>query len=562
MFKKLLSQVQEQAKALATPENIAKAKELASKAASAARAGGAEVQSRWNQRVQNDAERAAHAHVHNAKVAAIESVKGGALRGTEIVDTTSQAMRDRLSAKTSATTISVGGVPVASEDEQQHFLLCGAPGTGKSVEIKKALRTIRERGQRAVVYDPSGEFVSLFYRPQIDHILNPLDARGARWNPWLDVESFEYQAFARSLIPEPTAQADPFWSAAARSVVEALLAECQSLDELVWLGLSAPLGDLAAVVRDAGFEGMIGAEKTFQSTRSTLSVYLRSLALLPNVNRDEEAFSVRTWLEDDDAGWIFLSVNTRARDAMRPLVSLWLDTVARHALGLRPDPERRIWLVLDELPSLQKLPSLPPALAEGRKYGLTGILGVQALGQLQETYGEKQAAALWSMPKTRLYLRVSDAGTAEQVSKELGDVQLRRHTKSTSESSNEGFSNNSSHSGQGGGSSSSSGSSTSSSRNEQIVTERAVLPAEIAGLPDLRGYLRTGGSHIVAKVAIDFAGLPRQGDQPDFQPIPARALPKGRVEQPQVEEVEDTEEVQVQETGEVEGLSEIFGGEA
>lgn len=559
MFKDLLNKAREQAKALATPENIAKAKELAGKAAQAAKSGSAEVQARWNQRVQSDAEKAAHAHVHSAKVAAIEAVKGGALRGTEIVDTTSQAMRDRLSAKITEATISVGGVPVDAGDEQQHFLFCGAPGTGKSVEIKKALRTIRARGQRAVVYDPSGEFVSLFYRPGIDTILNPLDARGEKWNPWKDVESFEFQAFARSLIPDPTSQADPFWTAAARSVVEALLAECQSLDELVWLGLSAPLGDLAGVVRDAGFEGMIGAEKTFQSTRSTLSVYLRSLALLPNVNRDEEAFSVRTWLEDDDAGWIFLSVNTRARDAMRPLVSLWLDTVARHALGLRPDPERRIWLVLDELPSLQKLPSLPPALAEGRKFGLTGILGVQALGQLQETYGEKQAGALWSMPKTRLYLRVSDAGTCEQVSKELGDVQLRRHTKSTSESSNEGFSNSNSHAGTGGSSSSSSGSSTSSSRNEQIVTERAVLPAEIAGLPDLRGYLRTGGSHIVAKVAIEFAGLPRQGDQPDFEPIPARALPKGP-NQEQVQEVAEVQEEQ-EEQEEVDGLSEIFGGE-
>ena len=95
------------------------------------------------------------------------------------------------------------------------------------------------------------------------------------------------------------------------------------------------------------------------------------------------------------------------------------------------------------------------------------------------------------------------------------------------------------------------------------------MPAEIAGLPDLRGYLRTGGSHIVAKVAIEFAGLPRQGDQPDFQPIPARALPK-RVEQVSEEEVnavqvrdevEGVEQAEGQETEEVDGLDAIFGGE-
>ncbi|OCB03278.1 hypothetical protein BBC27_08780 [Acidithiobacillus ferrivorans] len=436
-------------------------------------------------------------------------------RGSALIDLTSGHMRQALRNKTRAGDLCIAGVPLDAGDEQQHILLCGAPGTGKSVEIKKALRTIRQRGQRAVVYDPSGEFTSMFYRPGQDIILNPLDQRGAAWNPWQDAESFEYAALAKSFIHDRGQEADPFWTESARATFEALLMQSQSLDELVYLGISAPLSELAGIVADAGFSGMIGPEKTFQSTRATLSVYLRSLGMLENVQRgDESAFSFRKWAETDVDQWVFLPVPARARDAIRPLVSMFLDTAVRHVMGLRPDPERRIWLELDELPSLQNIPSLSPALAEGRKFGISAVLGVQSFPQMKKSFGDAVAQALWGLPKTRLYLRISDAETAEMISKELGEAQLKRKTHSNSAS-------NSFTSGQ----SSSNSESSSNSTSEAMVIERIVLPAEIAGLPDLVGYLRTGGSHRVAKVKVEFDGIPRQGEQEDFVWKRQRALP-------------------------------------
>jgi hypothetical protein len=52
------------------------------------------------------------------------------------------------------------------------------------------------------------------------------------------------------------------------------------------------------------------------------------------------------------------------------------------------------------------------------------------------------------------------------------------------------------------------------------------LPSQIAGLPDFYGYLRAGGSHMVARVKVEFDGLPRRGEQPDFVDQPQRALPR------------------------------------
>ncbi|MDA8246967.1 type IV secretion system DNA-binding domain-containing protein [Acidithiobacillus sp.] len=532
MFKKFMNKARE----IAAPERIAavqrNAASLASHAASLASSAKDQAQQALADRKQRQQEESARFQVQSKSAADLhpdvqrvlsaharnaEAAKDDAhMRGSALIDLTSDASRRMLREKTPDSAITIGGVPLDSSDEQQHILLAGAPGTGKSVEIKKALRTIRERGQRAVVYDPSGEFTSLFYRPGIDFILNPLDERGAKWNPWLDAESYEYAAVTRSFIPDKSGSSDPYWASAARAVFEALLMQCNSIDEIVYLGLSGEDSALAEVARSAGFGGMIGAERTFQSTRATLAVYLRSFALMQNCHRDDEsAFSFKKWANDErQDAWVFLPSPAKARDAIRPLVSLFLDTAVRHIMALRPDPDRRIWLELDELPTLQNIPSLSPALAEGRKFGIAGILGIQTFHQLKDSFGAEVAQAVWGLPKTRLYFRISDADTSEMISKELGEKQIKRKTHSTSE--NQGYSDG----GQGSNSNSS-----SSSTSEQVVIERIVLPAEISGLPNLFGYLRTGGSHRVAKVFCEYGGIPRRGEQEDFIWKRQRALP-------------------------------------
>ena len=515
------------ARDLATPERIEALKNGAAKAMDAANRGAGIVQARAAQALDERKQRQKEVDMHPAVKKTLENYANGIaaaetdtrIRGAGLLDLTSAPTIQLLRSKTPETAITIGGVPIDSGDEQQHILLAGAPGTGKSVEIKKALRTIRARGQRAVVYDPSGEFTSMYYRPGVDIILNPLDERGSTWNPWQDAESYEFNAVAKSFIKDAGDSSDPFWTESARATLEALLLQCGSLDELVYTGLSAPLHRLAQIVDEAGFSGMVGPEKTFQSTRATLAVYLRTLAMMPDVQRsDDTAFSFRKWAENgkQDA-WVFLPVPARARDAIRPLVSLFLDTAVRHIMSLRPDPDRRIWLEIDELPSLQNIPSLSPALAEGRKFGISAILGVQTFHQLKKSFGDAGAQALWGLPKTRLYLRIADAETSDMISRELGEVQLLRKTKSSSESSSI-----STGSGNNGGSSSES---SSTSENEQITQERIVLPAEIMGLPDLVGYLRTGGSHRVAKVRVQFDGIPRRGDQEDFIWKAQRPLP-------------------------------------
>ncbi|WP_215879076.1 type IV secretion system DNA-binding domain-containing protein, partial [Acidithiobacillus ferridurans] len=160
--------------------------------------------------------------------------------------------------------IQIGGMAIDKDDEQQHLLFAGAPGTGKTVTFKRVLKTVRARKQRAAVYDPTGDYIASFYRPDIDILLDPLDARTVAWNPWLDASVHEYAAIAASLIPDAGGNSDPFFVTAARGCLEALLQECTSMDEVIYYALSGSDAELQIIVQDAGLAGTVGPEKTFQ----------------------------------------------------------------------------------------------------------------------------------------------------------------------------------------------------------------------------------------------------------------------------------------------------------
>ena len=58
--------------------------------------------------------------------------------------------------------------------EVQHVLIDGTTGSGKSVAIRKLLRWIRQRGDKAIVYDKGCSFIADFYDPPHRHFTQPV----------------------------------------------------------------------------------------------------------------------------------------------------------------------------------------------------------------------------------------------------------------------------------------------------------------------------------------------------------------------------------------------------
>jgi type IV conjugative transfer system coupling protein TraD len=388
----------------------------------------------------------------------------------------------------------IGGVPVPRAFEPEHILICGAPGTGKTHLILQMLVGIRKEGQRAIIYDTAGTFVEKFYRPGHDILLNPLDARSDHWSPWVDVPRvYHYDQIAEATIPDTSG--DPFWAKAPRGTLVAVMRKLARdnrmlMSVLLDTVMRSKLKDLAtfATGTDAAAFISVEGERTSAGIQAELASVMRSFSYLDDTR---DGFSIRDWVSNErDDSWLFITVQEDQLPSLRPLITVWLDIAISAILSIQPDHRRRLYCIIDELPSLQRLPSLSRFLARARKYGGCGILGFQSYPQLEATYGAKEAAAVTGYCSTWVALRANDTLTAKHVSENLGQVEQVE--------ANEGMSYGVNDMRDG----------VNLSRTQ--VTRPLVMPTEVTNLPNMAGFLRFGRN------------LPVLRFQDRYEPLPTR----------------------------------------
>ncbi len=399
--------------------------------------------------------------------------------------------------------ITIGGISVPTAVETQHFLVVGAPGTGKTVGIAQMMEVVRKRNERAVIYDQTGEYLSWFARPG-DVILNPLDRRGVMWVPWADAQTPpEYERLAETLVPESPHQ--PYWHQTARALLSALLADTHSMAEFQHL-VQSDDSTLTGVLERHGLSGLEGSGTTLANIRSSLVAPTVSLRYLKDPPPGQEPFSIRKWAKEG-TGWLWFTSRPFYHATLRPLISLWVDLATLSVMELPPDSNRRVWLFLDEIPTLQRLPALLPALSGGRKYGVSGVVSVQSIAQLSMTYGPDESRAILGMPQSQLFLRIPDPDTAAWASRAIGERHVVREVR--------GESNNSSGYGE--------------SVTWQHEREPTVMASEVQGLHALDGYLRVADDPTVKVVRlkpVDRKQVVKPYVQADAQQAPAAPAPK------------------------------------
>ena len=131
--------------------------------------------------------------------------QGDTLKRGAVVQDGPQARKDtqRLKKKHGADILTLAGLHVPPEVETKHLKLIGTTGSGKSTAIRELMYQAIKRRDRAIFADPDGGYLAKFYDPRFgDVILNPFDARSAKWNPLLDVDNaYEADLLAKALIP-------------------------------------------------------------------------------------------------------------------------------------------------------------------------------------------------------------------------------------------------------------------------------------------------------------------------------------------------------------------------
>ena len=99
--------------------------------------------------------------------------------------------------------------------------MAGATGTGKTVGIAQIIETLLRRGDRAIIVDPNGAFLSRFYFPG-DVVLNPFDKRSEAWSIFNELrDEYDFKRYALSVVPEGLTDDAEEWNGYARLLFQA-----------------------------------------------------------------------------------------------------------------------------------------------------------------------------------------------------------------------------------------------------------------------------------------------------------------------------------------------------
>lgn len=390
--------------------------------------------------------------------------------------------------------LQIAGLNMVKNAEIMNFLIHGTVNVGKSTLIRWLLDYIRRRGDRAIIYDSGGTFIETHYDERIDKILCAHDKRCENWVLWREAQDVvDYENMTAALMPVE-GDSDPFWVSSSRTIfsdtamqfasrpdrsIEAFLKTCLSID----------LKSLREFLKNTPSANLVEEkiEKTAISIRSVLTNYAKSLRYLQGLDKEgKPEFSIREWMTDAqyDSSWLFISTTARHRKAVRPLITMWLSMATLLLQSMGENSERRVWVVGDEIASLQKIPELNETLAEGRKFGACFVIGIQNMPQLIHIYGREMAKAIFDLLNTRAYGRSPSAEVAKIVEEELGHQRRREAREQNSyglDQVRDGI-----------------------SISKDKVNEPIVDYDQIMKMPNLQFYVRLPGEYPVVKLNLKY----------------------------------------------------------
>ena len=419
------------------------------------------------------------------------------LRGAELV--TASQLRDRIDPLTGRVSrkllggqgpYRIAGVPYPDRAETQHTIVSGTTGSGKTVLISDLVQQIRMRGERCVIYDKMGSYTQAFFEPKSDVLLNPLDARAPRWSPFFEARSpRDFDMMAAALIPQQKDTVDPFWVTAARQLFSNGTGVLWQKGEkknrvLVEHLLKTDLSELAEAMEGTVAQSIVDPQnpKTALSVRAMLTANIGAMEVLADSGTP---FSIREWISRDrGGGFLFFTSRGDQHASLRGLISTWLEIAVNSMLSLEQDDGRRIWVILDELPTLHQVPSLQPGLAESRQFGGCFVLGVQVASALRDLYGRNGAETISGLCGTRVVFAAPDRDTAQWSADSLGRSEVEEFAEGVSYGADPYRD----------------GVTLTPKREVQALA----LPSEIMRLPNLNGYLKLPGPYPVARIELQY----------------------------------------------------------
>jgi type IV secretory pathway TraG/TraD family ATPase VirD4 len=174
----------------------------------------------------------------------------------------------------------------------------------------------------------------------------------------------------------------------------------------------------------------MNSERTAGSIRTVATSFLECFE---HIQDTQNPFSIRQWIHDEKKeGWLFLSCKPYQRAVLNPLLTCWFSVAARSLLQMKPDLNRRLWFIIDELPTLNRLSELESFLAESRKYGGCGLFAFQSPAQIETIYGNTVAKTIIGNCMTKIIFAEQDPQISDMLSKSFGEREIKEYQEGLS----------------------------------------------------------------------------------------------------------------------------------
>lgn len=368
-----------------------------------------------------------------------------------------------------------GGIVVGSNERHAwitnpevgnpHVIIIGATRSGKTRRvILPSIWVLGNAGESMILSDPKGELYqytskwlkSKGYEVILIDLLKP--SRGNQWNP-LDII---IKSLDRGDEEEAVRQAwelgnmlawskgegnDPIWPQAEESLMSALfLATAIEAKEgqkhpasaytlLINLGING--GDeLDAYFSNLSVDHparMAYGTAALSESRTRSSIYTGTAAKLRLFGEtgiswlcSKSDHNPKSAGEKPTAIFLLLPDEAGAR---RDIASMYVNqaysslvSLAREKGGKLPIP---IWFLLDEFGNIGKIPNLPEKLTVSAGRNIRFVMAVQSLAQIEHVYGKKAAEIIEGNCDSWIYLRTTDLGTAQTLSRMTGQFTVK-----------------------------------------------------------------------------------------------------------------------------------------
>lgn len=410
-----------------------------------------------------------------------DNTKAKMVRGAKITTAQDLVKQLRREQKKEQSGLFADPILIPHAYETRHVLIAGSTGTGKSVMLCQFIASVRQ--QKMLIYDRKGELFAKFGREK-DILWNPYDKRFCGWSIFNEFELYE----GLNHIPEELVNlANSLFSVASDNKNRAFYDGGASIfkSSCCYLKINgmttnqelcdffnAGVGKIKSAIDtlpkglQEGLAFLIGEGDVVASFMSCLMEKTKAFQSL--VGQDGDC-SIRAWAKTRASDQtLFLSTAGENDTIYQPILTMLIDIIGSEIRAMPENPERRIYLFLDELSSLQPLVTLKMLLREGRSKGASCILGTQTMAAIEGKYGKADSADIFGLCNSLLIFRTNEPGQSEYFAKALGNVERIKIRQSNGESKKNGLSL-----GRG---------SKNTGESEQNITENLFLSGELQSL--------------------------------------------------------------------------------